>query len=411
MSDVIKMRTLLLLGISVSLSACSPASKATDGVSQQDIQHGIENPAAGDLDFYSGDFSAATVIGNSLPGTWRPFSTNSPWNTVISDNTPTYPESKQIMEFIASRARHVRLINSYLIPIWVVNSENARSDNTTPTPTGNGASQTVKLLPTVTLPVAPESMDLRWVRVRSKIIFDTWDQNRDGLSDVPLPLAKRMYAEPNEDGHICVVDPFKKVSYEMSRYYGWKDGLPECTTFNIWDLTGEGVGNPREGERWWARGGRGSGFPIIAGMVRPEELMTGNIRHALLFTFGDNRKAAGNRNIMIHPPACRSDGRKVGSQYPIEGMRFQLNSELTDSDFDQWNLTREGKILARALQEYGMFLSDNGGDMAIAVQLLGPTQRANRRAWDTLFPGFYKCVDNIPINQFRIVDTVKPTLR
>jgi hypothetical protein len=182
-----------------------------------------------------------------------------------------------------------------------------------------------------------------------------------------------------------------------------------CTTFNIWDLRGTGVADS-EGERWLMRGGRGSGFPEIAGLLRPEELREGQIRHALVFTFTKNRRADDDRRIFV-PPAARSDGRHIGAQYPIEGMRFQLNPALTDKDFDVWGLNREGKAVARALQTYGMFDGDNGGAMKLQVQLLAPSAEENFKKWETLFPGLFDNLEKIPTDQFRVVYTAPPIVK
>jgi len=211
-----------------------------------------------------------------------------------------------------------------------------------------------------------------------------------------------MFGENTPDGHISIVDPFKKLAWEMSRYTGIVNGVIDCSTFNIWDLTGKGVGDGNEGVRWRARGGRGSGFPIIAGLIRPEELAAGEIRHALIFTFSKNRRG------QYLPPAARTDGKFAGSQYPMEGMLLQLDPALTDSDFDRWGLNREGKILARALQRYGMYNGDNGGAMALQVQLLHSSKREHRAIWESRFSGFYKNVKKIPTDRFRVIYTGEP---
>ena len=354
-------------------------------------------PASPDLEYYPGDYSAEMVLGNSLPGTWRPFSDDSPWNTPIPDNAATHPNSDAFIELAITRDDNIRFVNTFLTPIWVVNTANALPVGTAPDPT--------------------QPMNLHWELLNSPSIFDTWDSNNDETSDVPMPLAKDMYSEPSNgelpgDGHICIIDPFEKKAYEMSRYYGWENDPPACTTFNIWDLNGTGVGDPFEGKKWWTRGGKASGFPLIAGILRPEEVLSGEIRHALTFSFGLVRRGNEDDAIMMWPPACRSDGKNIGEQYPMMGMRFQLDPNLTESDFDAWGLTKEGKILARALQEYGMFLGDTGGSMALAVQLLGPDKDSSRAKWEELVPGFYNTVKNIPTDQFRVVDPGRPpTLR
>ena len=310
-------------------------------------------------------------IAGSLSGQWRPFSPDSPWNLVIPPSAVTHPDSDKIISYMARHTDSVRLIRKYVIPIWVVNSDQ--------------------------LPLVP---------VFSKRIFADWDQNRDQWSDVGVPLTREMWAEPTEDGHITIIDPSKNIAWEMSRFSWLVPGeIPTCTTFNVWDLAGQGVGDPYySGWRWQTRGGRGSGFPIIAGMLRPEELAEDAVNHALVFTFPENRRGLADQDIFV-PPACRSDGEFVGSQYPIEGMRFQLDPELTERDFDAWGLSAEAKIIARALQKYGMFLGDNGGAMALQIQMLGKSFQENQRKWDELFPGFQKSVQKIPTDKFRIVYT------
>lgn len=312
----------------------------------------------------------------SLPGNWRPFSEDSPWNKPIPHDAKTHPESAMIMKTIVSEAKNIRLAKIYAIPVWVVNSK------------------TTKL-----------------TKVRSTKIFDTWDKNRAGISDVAIPVTREMWGEPTDDGHICIVDPEAGLSWEMSSYWWRKDDdTPRSTTFNIWNLKGTGVGNPKDSKRWYLIGGRGSGFPLIAGLIRPEEITHGEIRHAMVFTFTKNRKPGTGDAIFI-APAARSDGQSKGVEYPVEGMRFQLDPSLTEKDFDSWGLNKEGKIVARALQKYGMYLGDNGGAMAVQAQLLAPDENENQEKWSNLFPGFYRNIEKIPTDRFRVVYTGEPVIK
>ena len=306
---------------------------------------------------------------NTLPGDWRPFSDDSPWNTPIPADAVSHTDSALVLHTLEGEATSLRLANSYTVPVWVVDSDAVPHHHA----------------------VSPYP-------------FDTWDQDLDGVTEATVPIAAGMYAEGTRDGHIAIVDLFKGLSWEMSRYQGLDGGQVRCSTFNIWDLTGTGVGDGNEGVRWTARGGRGSGFPIIAGLIRPEALSAGEIRHALVFTFPKNRKRA------FLPPASRTDGRLEGREYPLEGMRLQLDPTLGDADFDAWGLTREARIVARALQRYGMFDGDNGGAMALQPQLLGPTPREHRARWDSLAPGFYESVRRIPTRHFRVIDTGPSTV-
>lgn len=314
------------------------------------------------------------VRGQSLPGNWRPFSDDSPWNTPISAGARSHADSALIISTLTGEAPNLRFARKYNIPLWVVDSSS----------------------------IPP-------VRVRSDKIYDTWDSTQSGWSDVGVPITRNMWGEATNDGHLSIVDPEKNTAWEMSRFHWLEDGTPTCTTFNIWDLNGPGFASP-QGRRWYARGGRGSGFPEIAGLLRPEELESGAIRHALVFTFSKNRRADRGGQIFI-PPAARSDGKEFGRQYPIEGMRLQLDPTLTDDDFRRWGLGREARIVARALQMYGMFDGDNGGAMALQVQLLAPSSEENFRRWSSMFPGLFEDIEKIPTDRFRVVETHEPIVR
>lgn len=311
---------------------------------------------------------------NSLPGNWRPFSDDSPFNTPIPEDAAVHPDSDQIIGLMAKKATHIRLAKKYSIPVWAVSEEHVRT-----------------------------------TFLMSNKIFDRWDKDDNGISDIAIPLVRGMWPEPTNDGHICIIDRHRKTAWELSRYHGFdaKDpltGLPRCTTFNVWNLNNRGVGNPFEGKKWFTRGGRGSGFPLIAGLVRPEELDWGEIRHALIFTYPHIKKDRSGKNIFVSP-AVRSDGKTYGTFHPVMGMRLQLNPGLRPDDFKHMGLNRESRILARALQIYGMYLGDTGGAMALQAQLLGPGKQANRRQWELFFPNFYNNIKKIPTTLFRVIDT------
>lgn len=208
---------------------------------------------------------------------------------------------------MSSASNNIRFGNYYIIPLWVVNAD-------------------------------------RMPRYKAKAAypFDIWDCDNDLITDIGVPIDTTMWGEQTTDGHIIVIDTVYDLSWEMSRFKGIQDGMISCSTFNVWDLNGNGVGDPDEGVRWKARGGRGSGFPNIAGLIRPEEIQAGEIRHALAFTFSTNKKDE------FYYPACRTDGRFDLADAPAEGMRFQLNPQLTDEDFESWGLSPGSKVVARA---------------------------------------------------------------
>lgn len=320
--------------------------------------------------FFSGNFSNHTVIGNRLPGTWRPFSDDSPFNTPISSSETIDPNSANVISFMNSAASNLRFTNSYMPAIWVVNSNNVEKH----------------LLANTASP------------------FDIWDPTHNRESTVKVPIDSTMWGEQTSDGHIGIIDPFHMMMWDMSRY---RNNIQnpgdriDSSTFNVWDLTGKGTGDPNEGWRSGARGSRGSGFSSIAGLIRPEEIQAGEIRHALVFTFDEVR----HEDLGFYYPACRSDGTSFDANAPAEGMRFRLNPNLNNTDFDAMGLSDAAKIVAKALQVYGMYLADSGGDMALQLQLLDPDSSVHRQKWDQLAPGLYRTITNIPTDEFELMQT------
>ena len=91
-----------------------------------------------------------------------------------------------------------------------------------------------------------------------------------------------------------------------------------------------------------------AGFPILAGLVRYDEVASGEIRHALRFTVPQTRKA-------VVWPARHYASSLTGSNYPPMGQRFRLKATV-----DLAHFSTEAQVILRALQAYGMFLADNG---------------------------------------------------
>ncbi|KAJ6254538.1 hypothetical protein M0813_12140 [Anaeramoeba flamelloides] len=324
--------------------------------------------------FYEGDYSKSDIIGNSLPGTWRPFNSDSPWTKKIPSDAQTHPDNEKYMSTFQAASGNIRFTQVYNPPIWVVNYNN---------------------------------FDL----LRDFIAdypFDRWDPIDITVNphtvDIGLPCVESMYGEPTEDGHMIIIDPFMQVSWEMSKF-DWdrhKSGDYLCSTFNVWDLSGIGYGDNDEGWRNGCRGGRGSGYPVIAGLLRPEELEMGEIRHPLTFSL-PNLQGHADGAPFVSPPACRSDGSDQNTDYPMYGLLFQLDPSLGNDDFESWGLDNNTKVIAKCLQEYGMYFGERGGGPAIAQQLLAETSDGSIEEWERRFPDIYKSMKKIPTSAFRVV--------
>ena len=91
-----------------------------------------------------------------------------------------------------------------------------------------------------------------------------------------------------------------------------------------------------------------AGLPILPGLVRWDEVAAGEITHALRFT------APETRDTYIYPARHEASSSHSASLPPM-GLRVRLkaNADLT-------GLSHDAKVIAVALQRYGMILADNG---------------------------------------------------
>jgi len=91
-----------------------------------------------------------------------------------------------------------------------------------------------------------------------------------------------------------------------------------------------------------------AGLPIAPGLVRYEEILAGEIRHAIRFTVPSTQRA-------FVWPARHYASTITDPAYPPMGARFRLKASFDISGFSATN-----QIILTALKRYGMMLADNG---------------------------------------------------
>jgi hypothetical protein len=97
-----------------------------------------------------------------------------------------------------------------------------------------------------------------------------------------------------------------------------------------------------------------AGLPILPGLVRYDEVVLGQIRHALRFTTDRTRTS------YIYP-ARHQAGESSSAFLPPMGLRVRLKSTYDVSGF-----SAQARPIAEALKRYGMILADNGSDWYIS---------------------------------------------
>jgi hypothetical protein len=182
------------------------------------------------------------------------------------------------------------------------------------------------------------------------VTFDQYPDESDP-GPYPFPAVGSARVEGTTDPHSCSGDcHFLAVQMGTCMLYegfachydntkGWI-----CGNGAKWDLKKKSYGQRPEG--WTSVDA--AGLPVYAGLARYEEVMAGEITHALRFTM--SRTAA--RHIA---PATHDAGS--GTNAPPMGLRVRLKAS-----YDASALAPEAQVFARAMKKYGMILADNGSN-------------------------------------------------
>jgi serine/threonine-protein kinase len=158
----------------------------------------------------------------------------------------------------------------------------------------------------------------------------------------------------NGDCHLLVVHAPTQTLYEMYRADitgGTFNG--GCTA--VWDL---GRSYPENLRGDGCTSADAGGFPIAAMLFDADEVYAQKIPHAIRFILPNNRIRAGT----YVNPGTHTTSTSGGADAPPYGVRFRLRA-----DFPLASLPSAGaRVVAQALQKYGMFLAD-GGNIALTA--------------------------------------------
>ncbi len=226
-----------------------------------------------------------------------------------------------------------------------------------------------------------------------------WEIGVNRLLDVPIPD----WAEPgndrdgsippegcgedsDQDNNMIVLDLDTRCEYDF-----WQMRQENGRWVASW---GNAIGMDSDGVYPAGVSTRGSGFAFLGGLIWPDELKNGKINHALVFAY-PYTKAGGPV-----APATDSDGTVKSKTALPEGARLRLDPSL---DLDTLGLTSAEKTIARALQEYGMYLVDNGGESGIGIYAVDPRSVLNNPYEGLLPDEDYPELSGIPLNKFQVL--------
>jgi len=91
-----------------------------------------------------------------------------------------------------------------------------------------------------------------------------------------------------------------------------------------------------------------AGLPILPGLLRYDEVLAGNVDHAIRFTTSTTNRA-------YIWPARHQAGSVTNAAYPPMGARFRLKASYPLSSYRP-----DTQVVLRAMKQYGLILADNG---------------------------------------------------
>ncbi len=220
---------------------------------------------------------------------------------------------------------------------------------------------------------------------------DDWFATACDDVPVPVPLGGALEGESgyscdgDGDCHLIVVDRAASELFEM-----WRANIVGDEFFGgclaVWDMSRV---YPAEGRGDQCTSADAAGFPIAPLLFYPEEVEAGEIDHAIRFILPNARMRADTYTR----PATHAGGPSGPSPAPVYGSRWRLRA-----DFDVSALPAGAQVVARAMQRYGMALSDGGN-----VALTAASDRFRSTSWDGLLGP--RDLDTIQPTDFEVIDT------
>jgi hypothetical protein len=177
------------------------------------------------------------------------------------------------------------------------------------------------------------------------------------------------------DRHVIVVQRERCKLYELYRAF-WRGSRWDADSGVEWDLRS----NARRPLGWTSADA--AGLAILPGLVRYDEVASGEVKHAVRFTVQRSQKG-------YVFPATHYASSSTDPTRPPMGLRFRLKRNFSLTGYHGQSL-----VILRALKKYGMIVADNGSNWFI-------TGAADPR-WDD---DDLNQLKGVPGSAFEVVDT------
>ncbi|MBS1119616.1 MAG: hypothetical protein H6Q90_1844 [Deltaproteobacteria bacterium] len=211
--------------------------------------------------------------------------------------------------------------------------------------------------------------------------------------EMPVPPAGNVEGESGYactgggDCHLLVFDPGAGKLYEM-----WRaniDGAFDGGCLAVWDSR-QVYGDTLRGDQ--CTSADAAGFPIAPLLFTADEVAGGEIAHAIRFILPNDRVQQ-----QYVRPATHGTDTTGGSTAASYGVHLRLKAS-----FDVASLPSEGaKVVARAMQKYGMYHADGGN-----IALTATSDRHTTAKWEGLLDSHD--LASLRVEDFEVIDHGAP---
>jgi hypothetical protein len=194
----------------------------------------------------------------------------------------------------------------------------------------------------------------------------------------PYPIPPNARVEGGGDRHVLALQRGKCKLYELyAAHFDRSRGRWVAGSGAVFNLN---QGGPLRHDGWTSADA--AGLPILPGLIRPGEVKRGAIHHAIRVTFDETRQA------YIHP-ATHWASSSCDRFLPPMGLRMKLKPGYDISQF-----SGQARVIAVALQRYGVINADNGSSWYITG--------ARSKSWND---NQLNQLKSIPGTAFEVVET------
>jgi hypothetical protein len=180
-------------------------------------------------------------------------------------------------------------------------------------------------------------------RPKVSVVFEYDDESDAG----PYPFAATTPIEggasSDGDRHALMLDRDTCRLYELF-YARWNDGAPTAGSGAVYDLRS----NALRPAGWTSADA--AGLPIFAGLLRRDEVLSGNVDHAIRITAQTTSRA-------YLWPARHFASSNTNPDYPPMGAWFRLKAS-----FDISRYSPHTQTILRAFKKHGAIVADNGSN-------------------------------------------------